>query len=175
MNLSKSLNGISKISIETNYLVNHNIKELDLLSGVLCVKSDSSHIMVRNPYDSEILTDLNDAVFPTPDKREGNFINFSTIIYLNKVPEEILHISTNLMMYTRHKITPGEILDCFITVKDDNDNIVLYHEFPGIYKKINCITILDIFRDGNYWSIRPICKNIHDISKYLLFGENSWN
>lgn len=183
MNLSKSLCRISKIKVETVFNIYHSIKDyqtIDFLPGIMCTKNDSNSVMIRHDYDEKI-SSLNNSILPQPIYTEGkNYIRDCFTIDFEKVPKNLSHISSNLMFFAEHglydengNISSRKIADCFMTVEDDENNILFYHEYTACYNKINCLTLLDIFVKDNYWFVRPICKNIHDISKYLLYGEYS--
>lgn len=175
MNFTKNLIGYSKISIQTKYLLEPRFPYLDkmeLLSDVLCIKNNCEHVMIQNYYEEQILA-LNHSILPKEDQQDGEtLVVFNTDIDLEKIPVDFSHIAITLTMLTKWPIPGRKLLDCLITVTDQKSTIIFYHELPGNYQRINCITILDIFRDENYWwSLRPVGKNILDIPKYLLFGE----
>lgn len=70
-----------------------------------------------------------------------------------------IKIETKLWIYTDIKnISTIDFLLSIIFIKN-----------TGHYHKINCITLLDIFRNDNNCSVKSIYNNIHNISKYLLY------
>ncbi len=163
-NLKKVLIGLGwdPIKKSRGFFGSHSSADMDIDASVICINSEGSAENIvyygRLAHPSGAIKHCGDNL-----TGEGDGDDEQIIIYLEKVPSNIVKLSIIINIYQAYSRNQhfGDVKNCFVHADDmENDKELIRYDIDGNFDHKTGIFVADIYRYNGEWKFKAIGEGV---------------